>query len=106
MLMIEFCILFKVNNVIFFKKKLMSDFPVNIRINANDVITLKELCTSQTDILSVKQIIINEQKLNNNINDIKLKYNNIFMDDDKMLSDYNIYDSRHIITLYFNVTGS
>ena len=84
---------------------LMAGFPVNIRINVNDIITLKQLCTSQTKIVTIKQIIINEQELNN-INDIKLKYNNIFMDDNKMLSDYNIYDSKHIITLYFNVTGS
>ena len=34
------------------------EFPVNIRINANDIITLNELCNELTTIIDLKTIIL------------------------------------------------
>ena len=58
-----------------------SGFLVNIRINAKEIITLNELCTSDTKIFDFKEILLKER----NLNDIIMEY-------DKTLSDYNIND--------------
>ena len=80
-------------------------FLVNIQINANDIITLKELCTEMTTILDLKTIILKERNLND-LSSIVLKYNDITMENDKTLNDYEITDSRHIIKLIFSVKES
>ena len=82
-----------------------SGFLVNIRINAKEIITLHELCTSDTKIFDLKEILLKERNLND-LNKMILKYNDIIMENDKTLSDYNIIDSRHIITLSFSVVES
>ena len=83
----------------------MSLFPVNIQINPSDIITLDTLCDKATYIYDLKRIIVNEQQLIS-VDNIKLKYNSIFMNDNNTLEYYGIYDSKHIIKLYFNVQGS
>ena len=80
-------------------------FPMNIQINAKDIITLNKLCTKNTSIIELKSIILNERNLND-LTVIVLKYNNIIMENEKSLQDYNIMDSKHIIKLSFNVTES
>ena len=86
----------------------MSEFKINIQPKVNEIHTLNELCTSQTTILELKNIIINDDRYNNinDINSFKLKYNNIELLNDNNLEFYNIIDSRNIIRLYFNVTQS
>ena len=92
-----------------FLKKMPIDsnslFKVNIQINTNDIITLNELCSENTNILDLKETLLKERNLNN-LNSIVLKYNNITMENDKILKDYNIIDSRHIIKLIFRVKQS
>ena len=80
-------------------------FKVNIQINANDIITLNELCSEKTNILDLKEILLKERNLND-LSSIVLKYNDITMENDKILKDYNIIDSRHIIKLIFSVKPS
>ena len=81
----------------------MSLFLINIQINQREIITLDTKCSRNTNIYELKRIIINERNLKN-MDNIRLKYNGIFMENNKTLNDYKIYDSKHIIKLYFNVT--
>ena len=80
----------------------LKTFLVNIKTSIHDIITLDTLCSTETSVLSLKMIILKERNLDD-ISNISLKYNDITMDDNKSLKDYNIYDSKHIITLYFKV---
>ena len=80
----------------------MSLFPVNIQINPSDIITLDTLCDKTTYIHDLKRVIVDEQQLIS-VDNIGLKYKNTFMNDNNTLEYYGIYDSKHIIKLYFNV---
>ena len=79
-------------------------FPINIQLKANDnPVTLKEYGTKYTKISEIKKWIINEFKLNGNI---ELQYNNIKLNDNKDLNSYGIYDYRHLIKVITHVKTS
>ena len=83
----------------------MSLFRVNIQINPREIIELNAIFDETICIHDLKRIIVKEQKLITTDN-VTLKYNNIFMNDNNTLGYYGITDSKHIIKMYLNVQGS
>lgn len=80
-------------------------FQVNIHSGMNETFTLHELCSTNTTIIELKQLIMKQKSLSD-INIFQLKYNNELMDNTKTLSDYNITDNRHLIQMLFIVQES
>ena len=80
-------------------------FKVNIQISATENITLKTECNKDTVILDLKKIIMIELN-KDNIDNIELQYQGDNMDNNSILSDYNITDSRHLIKLLYKVQNS
>ena len=82
-----------------------SGFPVNIQSGANETFTLNTLCSVNTTIKELKDIIINERGLENGQN-FTLKYNGKVMQDNETLGSHNINDYRHLILMIYQVRAS
>ena len=80
-------------------------FKINIQTSSKDTKTLDTKCSKDTTIKRVKEIIMDELK-KDNIDNIELQYKGNNMDNDSILEDYNIIDSKHLITVVHKVKDS
>ena len=80
-------------------------FKINIQISSTKNIILQTECNKNTTILELKKIIMKELN-KDNIDNIELQYNGNNMDNNSILSDYNIIDSKHLIKLLYTVQKS
>ena len=78
----------------------MSSFKLRIEINSQEIITLDRLISSDILIRDLKTIIADEQGINI-FSKMTLKYNDVIMEDDKTLINYNITNENHVISATF-----
>ena len=81
-------------------------FKINLQTSKSNTITIKnDKINKNLEIWMLKYMIRIEMKLKYNVK-FDLMYNDVKMNDDKILNDYNINDSKNLIKLVIHVDKS